>query len=178
MVTTRAGTPTNSPGSARPSSGAARQPKRQRRTRTRLRLDNDAGGTDEVEVSSSVAVTAAGAGDPDDDPGDDADSDGGDTEDASWNQNAGEYHGGRDSTSPDGATGGGDDQDDDDQGGRRRPDHRRPTTRRPARPSLSNEQGGRHEHAESSQEDTLESMTWWDALTPTQQRAMMRRPRR
>jgi hypothetical protein len=69
-------------------------------------LDNDAGGTDEVEVSSSVAVTAAGAGDPDDDPGDDADSDGGDTEDASWNQNAGEHHGGRDSASPGGATGG------------------------------------------------------------------------
>jgi len=26
------------------------------------------------------------------------------------------------------------------------------------------------------QEDSLESMTWWDALTPAQQRAMMRRP--
>jgi hypothetical protein len=172
MVMTRAGTPTNASGGAGPSSGAARQPKRQRHTRTRLRLDNAADGTDEVEVSSSVAVTTAGAGDPDDDPDDEEDARDV-TDDASWNQGDGGPRDTGDDTGRGGHAGGGDEHDEDDNSSEpRRQGIRQPSARRPPRPSIPVEQ---EEHAQSMQEDSLESMTWWDALTPAQQRATMRR---
>jgi len=157
MVRTRAGTPTNPSGGTRPSADAAR------------RLDNDAGGTDEVEVSSSVAVVAAGAGDPDDDP-DDNDEDGSLTDDASGNQDDGGERGERRDESRGGDAGGERDGDDDRRDGQAPVAHQ-PPTRRPTRPSIATE----HEHAAPAEEDSFESMTWWDALTPAQQRAMMRR---
>jgi hypothetical protein len=153
MVTTTAGRPTNSSGGARPSSGAARQPKRRRRTRTRLRLDNDTGGIDEVEVSRSVAVTAAGAGNSDDNPEDnDADDDGGNTDDARRNQVEGGQRGGRVDATHGRHVSGVDVQDDSDHGRRRRHGG-------PARPNLSTKQEGRQAYAEPRKEDTLESMT-------------------
>ncbi|KAI9987328.1 hypothetical protein PInf_023331 [Phytophthora infestans] len=150
----RSSTPTSSttPTSAttRRSSTTPVAPRKTRQPRTRIRLNtgDGNGGNDEVAVSSSVTIAPAG----DDGSGDSSDDDAED--DAS--RAGGQRNGGAENGNNSNRGGGGRD-------GRSPNDHTaRGTEASPANPT-------------QTADDELESMARWDALTPGQQRAMMKR---
>ncbi|KAE9296211.1 hypothetical protein PF008_g24065 [Phytophthora fragariae] len=129
----------------------------QRQPRTRVRLSAGGGGDgddDEVVVSSGVTITAAGSHD------DDSSDDDGDN-------NAGNHGGGNNSRGGSGGNGG-DGRGDRDHsgaggdGGEQQSSGRQQPARTPA-------------PVKTQQSDELEDMDWWEALTPNQQRAMMKR---
>ncbi|KAE8955445.1 hypothetical protein PF011_g31790 [Phytophthora fragariae] len=147
----RSSTPTA--GSTTRSAGAPPAPKRQRQPRTRVRLSAGGGGDgddDEVVVSSGVTITAAGSHD-DDSSDDDGDNNaGGNNGRGGSRGNGGDGRGGRDHGGADGDGGG----------------QQTSGRQQPARPPVS---------VQTQQSDELEDMDWWEALTPNQQRAMMKR---
>ncbi|KAE8889923.1 hypothetical protein PF005_g24322 [Phytophthora fragariae] len=151
----RSSTPTA--GSTTRSAGVPPAPKRQRQPRTRVRLSAGRGGggdDDEVVVSSGVTITAAGSHD-DDSSDDDGDNNagnhgGGNNSGGGSGGNGGDGRGGRDHGGADGDGGG------QQSSGRQQP------ARTPA-------------PVQTQQSDELEDMDWWEALTPNQQRAMMKR---
>ncbi|KAE8972027.1 hypothetical protein PR002_g26639 [Phytophthora rubi] len=151
----RSSTPTA--GSTTRSAGAPPAPKRQRQPRTRVRLSAGGGGDgddDEVVVSSGVTITAAGSHD------DDSSDDDGDN-------NAGNHGGGNNSRDGSGGNGG------DGRGGR---DHGGAGDDGGEQQSSGRQQPARTPApVQTQQSDELEDMDWWEALTPNQQRAMMKR---
>lgn len=153
----RSSTPTSSttPTSAttRRSSTTPVAPRKTRQPRTRIRLNtgDGNGGNDEVAVSSSVTIAPAG----DDGSGDSSDDDAEDDASRAGGQRS-DGNGGADNGNNSNRGGGGRD-------GRSPNDHTaRGTGASPANPT-------------QTADDELESMAWWDALTPGQQRAMMKR---
>ncbi|KAE8881195.1 hypothetical protein PF003_g34737 [Phytophthora fragariae] len=151
----RSSTPTA--GSTTRSAGAPSAPKRQRQPRTRVRLSAGGGGDgddDEVVVSSGVTITAAGSHD------DDSSDDDGDN-------NAGNHGGGNNSRGGSGGNGG------DGRGGR---DHGGADGDGGGQQSSGRQQPARTPApVQTQQSDELEDMDWWEALTPNQQRAKMKR---
>ncbi|KAE9280207.1 hypothetical protein PF008_g28191 [Phytophthora fragariae] len=147
----RSSTPTA--GSTTRSAGAPPAPKRQRQPRTRVRLSAGGGGDgddDEVVVSSGVTITAAGSHD-DDSSDDDGDNNaGGNNGRGGSRGNGGDGRGGRDHGGADGDGGG----------------QQTSGRQQPARPPVP---------VQTQQSDELEDMDWWEALTPNQQRAMIKR---
>ncbi|KAE8966522.1 hypothetical protein PR001_g28380 [Phytophthora rubi] len=112
------------------------------------------GDDDEVVVSSGVTITAAGSHD-DDSSDDDGDNNagnhgGGNNSRGGSGGNDGDGRGGRDH----GGAGG--------DGGEQQSSGRQQPARTPA-------------PVQTQQNDDLEDMDWWEALTPNQQRAMMKR---
>ncbi|KAE9213019.1 hypothetical protein PF002_g18086 [Phytophthora fragariae] len=150
----RSSTPTA--GSTTRSAGAPPAPKRQRQPRTRVRLSaggGDDGDDDEVVVSSGVMITAAGSHD--------------DSSDDDGDNNAGNHGGGNNSRGGSGGNGG------DGRGGR---DHGGADGDGGGQQSSGRQQPARTPApVQTQQSDELEDMDWWEALTPNQQRAMMKR---